>query len=75
MTKRELRDEFIHKVIKGYVSIEEDGQRSSKIPMYEEGRKCAFPSCEVRLSIYNKGPFCWVHSSVIKSTKNRKIAH
>ena len=29
---------------------------------YPEGRRCSHAGCDTSLSIYNRGPACWVHS-------------
>ena len=31
---------------------------------YSEGRVCAEPGCETKLSIYNKWKYCWQHEPV-----------
>ena len=30
--------------------------------IYPDGRPCSHPGCDTLLSIYNRGPTCWVHS-------------
>jgi len=29
---------------------------------YPVGRQCSHPGCDTRLSIYNRGTTCWLHS-------------
>lgn len=46
-------------------SIPVRGQMARGLPRtsltYERDRTCGRDGCPTRLSIYNRGPFCWAH--------------
>jgi hypothetical protein len=48
---------FGGEIVKGYV-------RATPPRTFAEGRVCQGELCDKRLSIYNKGPFCYQHSAV-----------
>jgi hypothetical protein len=42
---------------------------------FKKGRVCDDPGCETRLSIYNKGKYCYQHEPMaVPRTRGRKIA-
>jgi hypothetical protein len=42
---------------------------------YPEGRVCAFPGCETRLSTYNRRDKCWAHAEMkVPRLRGRKPA-
>jgi hypothetical protein len=45
---------------------------------YGEGRVCADPGCETKLSVYNKWDYCWqhepVHAYVPRGKRRRRAA-
>jgi hypothetical protein len=45
---------------------------------YSEGRVCADPGCETKLSVYNKWDYCWqhepVHAYVPRGKRKRRAA-
>ena len=42
---------------------------------YAAGRVCREPGCETKLSIYNKGKYCYVHEPLtVPRTRGRKVA-
>lgn len=42
---------------------------------FGKGRICKDPACETRLSIYNKGKYCYQHEPMaVPRTRGRKIA-
>ncbi len=42
---------------------------------YAQGRVCKELGCNTKLSIYNKGKFCYVHEPVkVPRTRGRKVA-
>ena len=45
---------------------------------YGEGRVCADPGCETKLSVYNKWDYCWqhepVHAYVPRGKRKRRAA-
>lgn len=42
---------------------------------YAEGRVCKEQGCSTKLSIYNKGKFCYVHEPTkVPRTRGRKVA-
>jgi hypothetical protein len=42
---------------------------------YAEGRVCKEPGCATKLSIYNKGKFCYIHEPIkVPRTRGRKVA-
>jgi hypothetical protein len=42
---------------------------------FKKGRVCGDPGCETRLSIYNKGNYCYQHEPMaVPRTRGRKIA-
>ncbi len=44
------------------------GTRPGHLPqpseVQDEGRVCAVPGCETKLSVYNAGSRCWQHADV-----------
>jgi hypothetical protein len=42
---------------------------------FGKGRVCADPACEIRLSMYNSGKYCYQHEpKVVPRTRGRKVA-
>jgi hypothetical protein len=42
---------------------------------FGKGRVCKEPSCGTRLSMYNRGKFCYLHEPMaVPRTRGRKIA-
>ena len=42
---------------------------------FKAGRVCQEPSCDTKLSIYNKGKYCYLHEPhAAPRTRGRKIA-
>jgi hypothetical protein len=55
------------------------GQRPTGLPRasqkYPEGRICAHPDCETRLSVYNRRDKCWAHAEMkVPRLRGRKPA-
>ena len=55
------------------------GQRPQGLPRasqtYAEGRVCAYPGCETRLSTYNRREKCWAHAEMkVPRLRGRKPA-
>jgi hypothetical protein len=58
------------------------GVRPRELPRpnrtYAQGRVCADPGCETRLSIYNKATHCWAHAPatfpLVRGQRRRKAA-
>ena len=46
-------------------TLEYRGARVRQLPRrnrtYGQGRTCADPTCQTRLSIYNRSTYCWQH--------------
>lgn len=42
---------------------------------FAKNRTCGEPGCETRLSMYNKGKFCYLHEPMaVPRTRGKKIA-